>query len=406
MTEKNDKTGLFRELYMTFFSKSWPVWVGGILLGTLNVFLFLVQSPWGASGGINNWGENFYKSAGLMSFEKLESVDLSLYGMLCILTILGSLVSALLAREFALRIPPVGEMVKGFIGGALMAVGATVGIGCTIGSFFSGVPSLSGGAIVFTISLFLGVIVAVKYLMWELDKFPGVSSGKSHTLLAGSGKFGVWQNWTGLLLIIGIFVMAYYYYHGGNKIMSWFVMIGLALGFICQRSRFCIVASFRDPFTTGESSNSIGIMAGLIVGVVGFALIKSLGIGAVGDAAIRAREMTWVFPHFWLRAPLGGFIFGLGMTVAGGCAVGTLWRVGEGQVKLWFSALGFLLISPLSKKFIVPVIEDILPHNMRYMNFLPDYFGYVGSVTMVFAIILAWYMFVKWNERTGRFSAY
>ena len=31
---------------------------------------------------------------------------------------------------------------------------------------------------------------------------------------------------------------------------------------------------------------------------------------------------------------VGGFIFGLGAMFAGGCGSGTLWRVGEGQVKL------------------------------------------------------------------------
>ena len=177
------------------------------------------------------------------------------------------------------------------------------------------------------------------------------------------------------------------------------------MGLICQRSRFCIVKAFRDPFMTGESDGSVGVMAGLLITLVGFTAIKFFGIG-VGETSIRAREMSWVFGQFWLRGLIGGFIFGLGMTVAGGCAVGTLWRVGEGQVKLWMAALGFLLISPLSKKFIVPAIVDALPHSMKFKNYLPDYFGYAGAVLIVLFIILIWYVFVKWNERTGKFSAF
>ena len=115
--------------------------------------------------------------------------------------------------------------------------------------------------------------------------------------------------------------------------------------------------------------------------------------------------MTWVYPHFWLRALIGGIIFGLGMTVAGGCAVGTLWRTGEGQVKLWFSALGFLLIAPLSKKFIVPGFSSALPEWAQRKVFLPDSLGYWGAVLLFLVIILLWYLFVKWNERTGKFSA-
>jgi uncharacterized protein len=96
----------------------------------------------------------------------------------------------------------------------------------------------------------------------------------------------------------------------------------------------------------------------------------------------------------------------LGMTVAGGCAVGTLWRVGEGQIKLWFAAIGFILISPLSNRFIVPQVANLFPQEARFRSFLPDYVGYAGAFTLVIAFVLLWYWFVKWNEKTGRFTAY
>ncbi len=403
--DSNKNKSVLSELFQTFFAKHWPVWVGGIILGLLNVFLFMIKSPWGGSGGYNNWGENIYQAIGFLGLENVTPTKTSLYGMLNILIILGAFAGALLSKEFALRIPPIGELIKGFIGGGLMAIGATMGIGCTIGGFFSGVPALSGGAIFLTIGLFLGTLVALKYLSWEIDKFPGFSMGKNRTLLAASEKTGGWQKWLGWFILIIVFVMAYIYFGNDNKVMSWFIMIGLMMGLISQRSRFCIVASFRDPFLTGKSSSTVGIIAGLIIGLVGFTAIKIFGIGA-GDISIRAREMTWVFPHFWLRAPIGGFIFGLGMTIAGGCAIGALWRFGEGQVKLWAAVLAFLLISPVSKKYIVPGFVDMLPHDLRYKNFMPDYIGYTWSVVIVLAILFLWYLFVKWNERTGKFSAY
>jgi uncharacterized membrane protein YedE/YeeE len=364
----------------------------------------MIKSPWGGSGGYNNWGENIYQALGFFGIENVTPTSASLYGMLNILIILGAFVGALMAKEFALRIPPVGELIKGFIGGGLMAIGAKLGMGCTIGGFFSGVPALSGGAILLTAGLFLGTLVALKYLMWEMENLPGISSGKSKTLLAASGGRGAWQKWLGFIVVIIVIVIAYSYF-GKNDIMAWFVIIGLLLGLICQRSRFCIVASFRDPFMTGKSSSTIGIIAGLLIGLIGFTIIKEFGIGA-GDISLRSRELTWVFPNFWLRAPIGGFIFGLGMTIAGGCAVGTLWRFGEGQVKLWTAALGFLLISPITKNFIEPGFVKLLPHSTRFRNFMPDYIGYAWSVILVLAILLIWYLFVKWNEKTGKFSAY
>lgn len=392
-------------LFNTFFGKHWPVWVGGIVLGMLNTILFAIKSPWGASGGVANVGDNIYSMFGLFGNKEVIPINENNYGMLVILIVLGSFAGALFSKEFALRIPPKGEMIKGFLGGALMAIGATVGIGCSIGSFFSGVPALSGGALVFTFAMFVGVILSLKYLIWEMENRPGWSSGKSYTYLAVTPDKGRWQVILGFVVVVLIAIISYSY-ASTNMVMAWFILISGLMGLISQRSRFCIVKAFRDPFMSGEAHGSEGVIAGLVVSLVGFTAIKVFGLGSISELSLRAREMTWVFPHFWAKAAMGGFIFGLGMTIAGGCAVGTLWRVGEGQIKLWFSALGLILISPLSNAYIVPAVDSVLPQTMKFRNYLPDYLGYDGAFLLVLGLILLWYWFVKWNERTGKFSAF
>ncbi|NDP20295.1 MAG: YeeE/YedE family protein [Paludibacter sp.] len=393
------------ELFQLGFGKHWPVWVGGIVLGILNTLLFAIQSPWGATGGITNWGDNFFALFGIFTEKSITPVTDNLYGMLVLLLVMGAFVGALFSKEFAIRVPPKGEMIKGFLGGGLMAVGASIGIGCSISSFFSGVPALSGGAIIFSITMFAGVIIALKYLLWEMEARPNWSSGKSYTYLAASPNKGNWQIITGIIVLIGIIIIAYIYMKS-NPIMSWFIIIAALMGLISQRSRFCIVKAFRDPFMSGESHGSVGVMAGLLICLIGFTVIKYFGIGVIDNASLRARELTWVFPHFWAKGAIGGFIFGIGMTIAGGCAVGTLWRVGEGQVKLWFSLLGLFLLSPISNAFLAPAFDKILPQSAKFRNYLPDYIGYDGAFALVLAIIIGWYVFVKWNERTGRFSAF
>jgi hypothetical protein len=67
--------------------------------------------------------------------------------------------------------------------------------------------------------------------------------------------------------------------------------------------------------------------------------------------------------------------------------------------------LGFLLMAPISKRFIVPGFADALPEWAQRKAFLPDYFGYWGAALVFFILIVLWYVFVKWNERTGKFSA-
>ena len=396
--------GAWHELWSTFFAKTWPMWVGGVLLGTLNVCLFLVRSPWGGSGTYISWGQNIYSRVGILDLPALKAVTDHPYGLLGLLTLLGASAGALMAKEFAIRIPPIGELVKGLIGGVLMALGATLGIGCTIGGFLSGWAALSGGAIILTIGLMIGCYGALRYLLWEMENLPKLSMGKSYTFLSASAKSGRWQPIVGVILVLFLLIGGSILYRA-DHVLTWFVIIGLMLGLICQRSRFCIVRAFREPFMTGESEAPIGVILSLLVALFGFTVIKYMGVGTATPGAARALALTWVFPHFWVKALVGGTIFGVGMTIAGGCAVGTLWRAGEGHVKLWASAIGFMLMGPISKKFIVPGFTAILPEWAKQKVFLPDTVGYGGAVLIFLVILVLYYVFVKWNERTGKLSA-
>lgn len=401
------KKGVVRELFDSLFGKTWPMWVGGILLAFFNVLLFVIKYPWGASGGYVNIGQNFFQMLGAENIGTGTAISMHTVALLNIFIIVGAFVSSLLSREFGIRVAPIGELVKGLIGGALMGIGATVGVGCTTGGFFTGVAALSGGALFLSLGFLLGTIVALKYLLWEMEALPNISMGKSCTLLPGSKPKTGWQRWLGWILIIVVIWIASGYTKGdtGMKVLGWHILIGLMLGIILQRSRYCIVRAFREPFMTGEATAPIAIIISLIVALIGFTVIKFFGVGNAAELSVRAIEMKSVYANFWLRALIGGFIFGLGMTVAGGCAVGTLWRAGEGHVKLWMSAIGFTIMAPVSKGFIVPFVTKLLPESLRKEMFLPDVLGYTGAVILVLFILLLWYIFAKWNEKTGKFSA-
>ena len=172
--------------------------------------------------------------------------------------------------------------------------------------------------------------------------------------------------------------------------------IGLFIGIILQRSRWCIVRSLREPFMTGDAEPAVAIIAGLIIGLLGFTIIKITGIGA---------EMTMVVSNFWMPAIIGGIIFGFGMTIAGGCTVGSTWRAGEGHVKLWLSLIGIIIAAPLTAEYIQPSFLNVLSPSLKQQIFLPDHFGYFGSIIIMLLILLLWYLLVKWNERTGKLSA-
>ncbi|MCL4458909.1 MAG: YeeE/YedE family protein, partial [Chloroflexi bacterium] len=79
--------------------------------------------------------------------------------------ILGSALAALLASEFKPRFPRQRRRyAQSLIGGALMGYGAGLASGCTIGAFFSAVPSLGLNGWVFGGGLAIGAYLGGKLI--------------------------------------------------------------------------------------------------------------------------------------------------------------------------------------------------------------------------------------------------
>ena len=77
----------------------------------------------------------------------------------------GALVGALFSKEFKLRFPKSGKRyVQALFGGVLMGYGAGLAIGCTIGAFFSSIPSGSVSGWLFAISLAGGAFLGVQVI--------------------------------------------------------------------------------------------------------------------------------------------------------------------------------------------------------------------------------------------------
>ncbi len=116
--------------------------------------------------------------------------------------------------------------------------------------------------------------------------------------------------------------------------LSW--VFGIAFGVVLQKSRFCFTASFRDPVLTGSTSLTKAVIIALAVASVGFAAIQ---YGAVSKGL---PVPGFVSPVGW-HVAIGAVIFGIGMVISGGCASGTLMRVGEGFMMQWLSLLFFVV---------------------------------------------------------------
>jgi uncharacterized membrane protein YedE/YeeE len=90
------------------------------------------------------------------------------------------------------------------------------------------------------------------------------------------------------------------------------------------------------------------------------------------------------------------------MTLAGGCGAGSLWRAGEGQVKLWVAVSCFALGASLVR---LAATQTGLLRKLGAAVFLPASLGWAGAIVLIVAVALAWAMLATWNEATGRLSA-
>ncbi len=106
--------------------------------------------------------------------------------------------------------------------------------------------------------------------------------------------------------------------------------VGFLFGIILQRGRFCMNSAFRAVRFAGDAT----LLRAYLLAVAVQAVLIHLG------ASLGLLEM-WRVPFYWRAAVVGGLVFGIGMTLAGGCSSGTWSRVGEGMVSSFVALLGF-----------------------------------------------------------------
>ena len=116
------------------------------------------------------------------------------------------------------------------------------------------------------------------------------------------------------------------------------LVLGTVLGYVMQRGRFCVTGMLRDIFTLKTWRGFVALLVVIAVHAVGLAALTSLGA---------------ITPEVDDFAPfavvIGGFLLGVGIVLAGGCASGTWYRSGEGLVGSWIALLTYGLSAAAMK---------------------------------------------------------
>jgi len=176
------------------------------------------------------------------------------------------------------------------------------------------------------------------------------------------------------------------------------LFVGLLFGFALQRGRFCMNSAFRDIVLVGDYTLLKAVGVAILVEMIGFSLMAMTNIINLNPK-----------PLMWGANIVGGFIFGLGMVLAGGCASGITYRTGEGMVGAMVAVLGFGLGGLMTSTGLLKPISDYLQTTTKVMNSagkaltLGNIFGVDNKILMLVISILAiivWVVLAARNKST------
>lgn len=138
--------------------------------------------------------------------------------------------------------------------------------------------------------------------------------------------------------------------------------VGVIFGFVLQRGRFCMNTAFRDVVFINDNTLFRAYLLALVVAIIGSNLMEDLGIlisinPGTGQLVTEDLRRQVFLP---VANIVGGYLFGLGIVLAGGCGSGILYKVGEGVIAAGLAVLGFFLgIAATLHGWLRPVYEKI-----------------------------------------------
>ncbi len=409
MSEESIFTSKVKDFYKILCQTEWNATVAGILVGLFSVLIMAWWRPWGAVGAIRNWGD--WILYGIAHFSGAEwgffgefydeaprGILMNSGSVIGIGFVAGAFLSACLGNDFAIRIPPVLEMCKGIMAGILMGIGSTLAGGCNVGGMYNAIGNLAANGFTMWAGLVAGVILGLKYIYWEMEHISWGSGGAKTIDFPYAIK-----------VILGIITLVALIW-GANKYavadsdyvasLCGILVISAALGYTMQRGRWCMVQGFREPHMTGDCTLAKSVALSIAVVAVGAAVLKyAVPMRADGEPVLAT--INYVRGTFGWGSIVGGFIFGFGAMLAGGCGSGTLWRVGEGQIKLWLVVPFFGITNSIMTNYFKDMELESSGKLGSYV-YLPDVMGYTGTIILICAIMALWYLVVTWNEDSGK----
>jgi uncharacterized protein len=325
-----------------FLSSRWGIILTGITVGVLAPILVKLGNPGNMGVCVACFSRDIAGSLGLHRAGAAQYIRPEIIGF-----VLGSLIAALIFREFR---PRTGSSpVIRFLLGAFAMIGALVFLGCPWRAYLR----LSGGdwnAILGILGLAAGIALGIVFLRM------GFSLGRSYPASQALG-------WVMPILMIGLLVLlilapqfgrdaegkavgpVFFSLKGPGSqhaLLGISLLVGLLIGFLAQRSRFCTVGAIRDLILLRDMHLFNGIIALVLAAFVTNLLLGQFKAGFTGQPLAHTAGL-WNFA--------GMVLAGLAFTLAGGCPGRQVFLSGEGDGDAAIFVLGMIVGAGFAHNF-------------------------------------------------------
>jgi len=257
---------------------------------------------------------------------------------------LGAMVAAYIFKEFRPRAGS-APVVRFFLGVFAM-IGALVFLGCPWRTLFR-LAGGDGNAIFGLLGLVAGIYIGTLFFK------AGYNLGRTQATYASVGWL-LPLTMLGFLILMLIFpqipdqgqsgILFYSVKGPGSQHAPLFISLalGLVVGFICQRSRFCTMGAFRDLILFRQIHLFSGIVALLAAAFITNLILGQFKPGFENQPVAHTMEL-WNF---------GGMLLaGLAFALAGGCPGRQIFLAGEGDGDAAVFVLGMIVGAGFAHNF-------------------------------------------------------
>ena len=355
-----------------FFASRWGIVLVGALIGVLGPVLQKLGNPANMGICVACFERDIAGALGLHRNAVTQYIRPEIIGF-----VLGATLAALLFREFKARAgsAPIVRFVLGFFA----MIGALIFLGCPWRANFR----LAGGYLT-ALPAILGLVLGIGAGVWFLRR--GYTLGRSFRTPAAVGWL-LPLTMVGLLLLL---VLRPVFSEGGPIFFSEkgpgaahapllaSLLIGLLIGFLAQRTRFCTVGAVRDVILMRDTHLLGGLLALLVTALVTNLVLGQFKLGYAAQPVAHSNTLWNV---------LGMVLAGLAYALAGGCPGRQLFLSGEGDGDAAIFVFGMIAGAAFAHNFNLAARPDALVEGSLTVGG-PSPFG-MGAVILGLVVCVA-----------------